>query len=199
MRRDGAKVRIRYQANGGTLEEEIYGTTSVASLPTQSMFGQAETIVWFANVIFSFRSGEGRLDATADLWRTVGSSFRANPTWQSACEQIAVALCQNQIQSIRQIGEFGRAYAQQGSAMRDDNLNSWYQRQEINDGIMDDVSRTIRGVDAYYDPHSERTVELPGGYGHAWANNLGEYIVTESTDFNPNVGSNLHWEPMEPR
>ena len=31
----------------------------------------------------------------------------------------------------------------------------------------------------------------------AWADNLREYIVTESASFNPNVGSNLHWEPMQ--
>jgi hypothetical protein len=42
-------------------------------------------------------------------------------------------------------------------------------------------------------------VELPAGYGHAWANNLGEYIVTEDPTFNPNVDSNLHGEPMDQR
>jgi hypothetical protein len=40
-------------------------------------------------------------------------------------------------------------------------------------------------------------VELPSGYGHAWANNLGEYILTEDPNFDPNVQSNLHWEPMQ--
>ncbi|MBM3498841.1 MAG: hypothetical protein FJX74_09230 [Armatimonadetes bacterium] len=199
VQRDAAKVRIAYQGDAGPVEEELYGAVSVASLPTNSMFGQVDTIVWFANYIFSCRSAEGRLDAGADLFRTVVSSIRLNPTWKSACEQITVGLCQNQIRNIRQIGEFGRAYAQQGSDQRDSQLDDWYARQEIKDGIMDDVSRTIRGVDAFYDPHKEQTVELPGGYGHAWANNLGEYIVTESTDFNPNLGSNLHWEPMEPR
>lgn len=33
----------------------------------------------------------------------------------------------------------------------------------------------------------------------AWANNLGEYIVAESASFNPNIGSNLRWEPMQPQ
>jgi hypothetical protein len=47
--------------------------------------------------------------------------------------------------------------------------------------------------------HREETVELPSGYGHAWANNLGEYILTEEAGFNPNETSNLHWEPMPPQ
>ena len=35
-------------------------------------------------------------------------------------------------------------------------------------------------------------------YGHAWANNLGEYLVTDSPGYNPNIASNLHWGPMTP-
>jgi hypothetical protein len=58
------------------------------------------------------------------------------------------------------------------------------------------VSDGIRGVDRFVDPHSGNEVELPSGYGQAWANNLGEYIVTDSPSYNPNVGSNLHWEAM---
>jgi hypothetical protein len=196
---DGAKVRFEYDWQGQRLEEEMYGLTMVVPVPTASMFAQGQSVIWFALSIFSARAPAGQLDAAADLFRTVASSSRVNPAWTAVYEQITVALCQNQIRNIRQIGEIGRAYAQQGSEIRDDNLKSWYARQEIKDGIMDNVSRTIRGVDAYYDPHKGETVELPGGYGHAWANNLGEYIVTESTDFNPNIGSNLHWEPMEPR
>jgi hypothetical protein len=32
--------------------------------------------------------------------------------------------------------------------------------------------------------------------GHAWGNNLGEYVVTESPSANPNEGSYLHWERL---
>jgi len=196
---DGAKVRFEYDWQGQRIEEEMYGLVMVVQVPNASMFAQGQSVIWFALSIFSARAPAGRLDAAGDLFRTVASSTRVNPAWSAVYNQITVALCQNQIRNIRQIGEIGRAYAQQGAEIRDDNLKSWYERQEIKDGIMDNVSRTIRGVDAYYDPHKGETVELPGGYGHAWANNLGEYIVTESTDFNPNIGSNLHWEAMEPR
>jgi hypothetical protein len=40
-------------------------------------------------------------------------------------------------------------------------------------------------------------VELPSGYNHAWSNNNGEYIVSDNPNFNPNVGSNLDWQPLE--
>ena len=43
-------------------------------------------------------------------------------------------------------------------------------------------------------------VELPSQYEHAWANSQGEYIVTDSANFNPNVDtdSTLNWEPLQP-
>lgn len=76
------------------------------------------------------------------------------------------------------------------------NLSDWYKRQEVYDRISVDRSRSIRDVDGFYDPHREEVVELPSGYGHAWANNLGEYILTEDPSFNPNLESTQHWEPM---
>ncbi len=74
----------------------------------------------------------------------------------------------------------------------------WERRQEVKDRIVQNFSDNIRGVERYNDPHSGNEVELPSGYGNAWSNNLGEYIVTDSPSYNPNVGSNLHWEPMTP-
>lgn len=193
---EGARLRLVYDRAGTRLEEEVYGVTEYFRLPQTSMFGGPPPIIWLADYLFSVRAPAGRLDAAADLFKVVASSVRVNPSWLKAHDEIKTALCQNQIRHIQQIGAIGRQYAQTGAEIRQDNLQSWYGRQTINDGIVDKASRTIRGVDSYYDPHRETSVELPGGYGHAWANNLGEYIVTESPSFNPNEGSNLHWEPM---
>ena len=54
------------------------------------------------------------------------------------------------------------------------------------------------GVERFNDPFAGKEVELPSGYGRAFANNLGEYIVTDSPSYNPNIGSNLHWEELKP-
>jgi hypothetical protein len=83
--------------------------------------------------------------------------------------------------------------------MRQQNLNDWYARQQTCDRLSTDWSREIRRVEAFFDPHRQEEVELPSGYGRAWANNLGEYILTDSPSFNPNIDSNLYWEPMEPK
>jgi hypothetical protein len=61
-------------------------------------------------------------------------------------------------------------------------------RVQLHEHPVDAVRRVGRG--APEDP-SARSARR-----HAWANNLGEYIVTEDPGFNPNIDSNLHWEPM---
>ncbi len=194
---EGGKVRVRYTWQGQPLEEEIYGVVEVFRAPIQTTFGVSEILVWFVDYLFAFRAAAGRLDASADLFTMMIGSFQLNPEWYAAYKSIVQILAQQQIQRIRTIGHIGQLYAQTGREMREQNLRDWYARQEVYDRLASDWSRTIRSVDAFYDPHRQEVVELPSGYGHAWANNLGEYIVTESPGFNPNEHSNLHWEPME--
>jgi hypothetical protein len=88
--------------------------------------------------------------------------------------------------------------AQAGSQMREDQQRAWEQRQQVNDRIVQNFSDHIRGVERYSDPRAGKEVELPAGYGNAWANDLGEYVVSESPSFNPNLNSNQHWEPLKP-
>jgi hypothetical protein len=194
---EGGKVRVRYTWQGQPFEEEIYGVVEVFRAPIQGLFGVSEVLIWFVDYLFAFRAAAGRLDSTADLFSVMIGSFQLNPEWYAAYKSIVQILAQQQIQRIRTIGHIGQLYAQTGREMREQNLKDWYARQEVYDRLATDWSRTIRSVDAFYDPHRQEVVELPSGYGHAWANNLGEYIVTESPGFDPNVHSNLHWEPME--
>lgn len=194
---EGGKVRIRYTWQNQPFEEEIYGVVEVFRAPQASLFGVSEILIWFVDYLFAFRAAAGRLDASAELFTLMIGSFQLNPHWYAAYKSIVQHLAQRQIQRIRSIGQIGQIYAQTGREIREQNLRDWYARQEVYDRLSTDWSRTIRSVDAYFDPHRQEVVELPAGYGHAWANNLGEYIVTEDPNFNPNLHSNLHWEPME--
>jgi hypothetical protein len=40
-------------------------------------------------------------------------------------------------------------------------------------------------------------VELPSGYSQVWANRSGEYVMSNNTNYNPNVGSNLGWQQLK--
>ena len=49
------------------------------------------------------------------------------------------------------------------------------------------------GVNSYYDPYKGYSVEISNGYRYVYANALGDYIVTDNANYNPNVDSNLNW------
>jgi hypothetical protein len=108
-------------------------------------------------------------------------------------------LIQNQMQKIRNAGELSRIISQTHREISDDMMRSWEERQGVYDRLSERFSQNIRSVDEYYDPVSERSVELPAGYRNAWVNGLGEYVITEQEDYNPNLESNQNWQRMERR
>ncbi len=109
----------------------------------------------------------------------------------------SVSLVQQAIEGIKATGRIGDMVARAGSEMSAAQMRSWEQRQEAQDRIARNFSDYVRGVDRFYDPRAGKEVELPAGYGRAWANNLGEYVVSDSPSYNPNIGSNLHWEELK--
>lgn len=108
-------------------------------------------------------------------------------------------LIQRQIRQIRHVGEISRMIAQTSREISEDRMRQWERTQAVRDRMNEEFSRTIRGVEAFHDPNRGGPVELPAGYGHAWSNKLGEYIVSDRADFNPNIGSNVEWTRLEPR
>ena len=125
-------------------------------------------------------------------------SIRVNPRWFAKVVNVKEMLAHQAIQGIKAVGRIGDMVARAGSSMREEQQRDWERRQQAKDRIVQNFSDNIRGVERYSDPFAGKEVELPSGYGNAWANNLGEYVVTESPSFNPNVGSNLHWERLAP-
>lgn len=193
----GAKVRIRYTGRGGPVEEEIYAVVESVSFPIQTMQGPAINTNWYVDYIFSFKAPEGKLDSQARTFQTIARSFRLDPKWFSKYNQLVGYLIQAQIRQIRSIGELSRIIARTSDEISDISMQAYNNRQKVNDRIADNFSRYIRGVDAYYNPIEEKTVELPAGYENAWTNSLGEYTLSEDIDYNPNIGSNQNWRRIK--
>ncbi len=76
-------------------------------------------------------------------------------------------------------------------------MQAYNQRQVVNDRIAENFSQYIRGIEEYYNPIENKTVKLPTGYQNIWTNNLGEYILSDNPNFNPNIGSNINWQKIE--
>ncbi len=192
------KVRLAYQERGKAIEEDLFA--SVASfridLPGSAMSRPYYIDYWYVDNVFSFRAEKGQLAAHSKTFQTVVLSMKVNPKWFAKVVHTKEALAKEFMRSTRAVTAIGATVASAGTNLREEQMRDWGRRQSIQDKVVQAQSDGIRGVDRFVDPHSGNEVELPSGYGRAWANNLGEYIVTESPSYNPNVGSNLHWEEM---
>jgi len=193
-----AKIRLEYAEGGRRMEEEVYGVVETVSFQTRTMTGVHANTMWYADYLFSFRSEMGKLASRSKLFQTMASSFRINPQWFSKYNQLVEYLIQRQIQHIQNIGQLSRMISQTHDQISREMMDSYNQRQAVYDRLSDDFSRHIRGVEQYHDPLQGKSVELPAGYPNVWANSNGEYVLTEDPNFNPAVGSNLHWERIEP-
>jgi hypothetical protein len=196
----GGKIRIGYVEKSRQFEEEIYAAVSqfVTHLPGSAYSPPYFINYWHIDYVFSFRAEKGRLDSHSRVFQTMIYSIRVNPRWFAKVVNVKEMLAQQAIQGIKAVGRIGDMVARAGSSMREEQQRDWERRQQAKDRIVQNFSDNIRGVERYSDPFAGKEVELPSGYGNAWANNLGEYVVTESPSFNPNVGSNLHWERLAP-
>jgi hypothetical protein len=196
---DGGMVRIEYQDRGPQIEEEVYAVVESFTYPVQTMYGPVYHTNWLGDYLFSFKTEKGKLEASSKTFQTIVSSFRINPLWWSKYSQVVEMLIQMQIKRIQHIGQLGSIIARTGNEIRESDQKAWESRQKVKDRLTTDFCQHIRGVDEYYDPVAGKPVELPSGYTRGWTNGLGDYIVTDSPGFNPNIGSNQNWEEMERR
>ncbi len=197
---DGGKMRIEYQENGRPIEEEIYAavTQFITDLPGSAGSPGYFINYWYVDYVFSFRAEKSRLDSHTKAFQTMIYSLKVTPRWFAKVVNVKETMVQNMIRGIKATGRIGEMVARAGSEMRESQMRDWERRQQANDRIVQNFTDHIRGVERFNDPGAGREVELPAGYGRAFANNLGEYIVTESPSYNPNIGSNLHWEELKP-
>ena len=193
----GAKVRIGYELNGTQMEEEIYAVVESYMFQMQTMGGVVTNINWMVDYIFSFKTEKGEFENSAKTFQTVAHSFKLNPRWFNKYSQVVESLIQGQIRQIQSIGQLSRIISQTNNEISDMMMESYNNRQKVNDRIANDFSQYIRGVDEYSDPNKGAAVELPSGYDNAWSNNLGEYMLSDDPNFNPNIHSNLNWKKMK--
>ncbi len=192
------KIRIEYNKDGIVYEDEIYCTVEATYYPLQSTFGSYTNILWGINNIASFRAEKGKLDASARIFQTISNSVTLNINWFNTYIQVVEYLIKMEIQHIQSIGQLGSIIAQTGSEIRQENLDLYYQRESMNDSISTQYSEYVRGVDSYYNPIEAKNVEIPTGYDNVWVNNLGEYILTDNPNYNPNIGGNQNYQKLEP-
>ena len=155
-----------------------------------------EQIFWMASYLFAFRAHEGTLDGLSDTFMGLVRSFKISPEWYARYVQVSQGMIQGGMQQIANAGRISQIISKTTNEISDMMMDGYYQRQETMDHLADQFSQATRGVDGYRDSFENAEVELPGGFEHAWANALGEYIVTDDSNFDPNVEVDGDWKPM---
>jgi hypothetical protein len=194
----GGKIRVEYTLNGVVMEEEMYCLIQTLTIPIPTYTGMYQNINWYLTYLQSFRAEKGQLDSHTRLFQTISYSAKTDPNWLNKYDQVVNYLIQKQIQQIQSLGQLSSIISQTSNEISDANYESWQRTQAINDQIATDFSNYIRGVQTYNNPIDGSTVDLPSGYSYAWGNSLGEFVLSDSAGFNPNIGSNLNWEQLSP-
>jgi hypothetical protein len=193
----GAKLRVSYTQNGVPMEEEIYAVVESMTFPLQGMYGTTYNTIWYVDYVFSFKAEKGKLESNTQVFQTITSSLKVNPQWFAKYSNVIEYMAQQQITRIKSVGEFSRMLSRMSDQISDEKMQQFKASGDVYDKVSQKFSDNTLSIDRYYDPHEGREVELPSGYNHAWSNNNGEYIIIDDPNFNPNVGSNLDWRPLE--
>jgi hypothetical protein len=128
----------------------------------------------------------------------MASSARLSLSWYNR-ERQAAATCEQIIKGEQAtVMKISHIIAQANDEITETIRTTYEHRQAVLDGVNERFSEYIRGVQTYRGADGQR-IQLPSGYRQAWVNNRGEYLMSDSATFNPNVelreGS---WRPLQP-
>ena len=193
---ESGKIRVEYTINGVQMEDELYCVIQSLKIPGQSIYGTTTSNNWYMSYLASFRAEKGQLDQESKVFQTIAFSVQTDKNWLNKYNQLVLYLIQNQIKQIQSVGQLSQILSQTSNEISEQNLKDWEQRQDTNDGLVRDFCNQILEIQPYNNPITGTTVDLPAGYTSVWTNSLGEYVLGESSSFNPNIGSNLNWQPM---
>jgi hypothetical protein len=195
---DDARLKISYERNGVAFDEWLTAVVTVRATPVpvynRGQMGQSVSYQEQAQRLFALRAPAGQLEAQQRLYELVLSTMRIEPEWQGRVNQV-----QGNIQAINQKGVADRAAIQRKSAEDTAQIrhDMYEHQQRAQDEGHQQFSQTLRGVETYKDPSSGEKVELDSRYGHAWSNGNGEYILSESPNYDPNKNLNGNWTALQ--
>ena len=175
------------------MEEDF---TAVVSYTTSPQL--PGTTLWQPQILYSFKAPRGKLDGAARVLQTMVSSVRPSLKWYAGYTYVFNLWVQGP-----DAGDQRRRPAEQADlgarATRSARSTSeaWEAQQDSYDRVYGELSNQIRGVESYENPFEGRTVELPNDYRYAWVSSSGQYALSDSAGFDPNVGSTAEWRLLQ--
>ena len=194
---DAGHLRVQYRRQGREIIEELIVSISYMTAYMQGMYGPVTALTWIPQVKI-FKTPAPEMAAKAPLFKVMVDTYQENPAWMVAGTRLAATVTRNQLRQQQAIFNQMQQIRRTQNEISDMIHEGYQRRSAAMDRVFDKYSESIRGVDTYRDPVSDREVQLPNGMRNAWTNGR-EYIVSDEAGYNPNIGSNQNWQQMERR
>ena len=191
---ESAYVRISYVENQITFEEEFYGILEVTQSQSQG-YATLSSIIWSATGLYSCKAPQGKLNQCRQIALTLKSSARMTLPFYNKFSQVVLLLSDQVYQRIYAAGQISRIISQTNDQISKSISDSYWQTQKTYERTNQQFSDALRGVDRYHD--GSAVVQLPSGYSNAWVNDRGEYLLGESSSFEPNQLGIGNWRSLE--
>ena len=187
-------VRVAYQENGKAYEEEFYGQLDVMETYTPGVVNLS-SVIWRGSGLYSCKAPKGKLDECRKIAMTLKSSAKPTLAFYNKFVQVVKMLEDQGYQRIYQAGQISKIISQTNDQVLKTISDSYSKTQKTYDRVNDSFSDYVRGVD-HYEESNGTEVQLPSGYTNAWVNNRGEYLLSDTHGFDPNVELKEEWKPM---
>ncbi len=197
LKADAGHLRAQYRSQGQTRVEELTATINYMSAYFPGMNGPVTAISWMPQVKH-FSAPAQEMNARAPFFKVMLDTYQENPAWALAGTRLSATITRNQLRNQQAIFNQMQQIRRTQQEVSDMIVKGYQARSAAQDRIFDKYSEAVRGVDTYRDPVNDWQVQLPTGMRNAWTNGS-EYLFSEESDFNPNIGGNQNWERMERR
>jgi hypothetical protein len=184
------RVRIEYDINGQTVEEDFYCALSVMHMNTVNI------TYWGADRPLALRAAKGQLDSHSALLMSIAQSETINLNWYNRYSQLLQIMLNVQLQNIQSAGQLSQYISQTSNEIADSVMDAYWARSAIQDQIHSSFIQYIQDSSTYYDPNNDRNFVFPGYYDNAWVNSLGDYILSDNANYNPNVSLSGNWTQL---
>jgi hypothetical protein len=213
---DSVRVTIEYTMRGRAFREIVSFLVRVADpTPMPTAWGVRQVRYWFVFPALSVGAPVDRWDEYDRYFDSARRTFRVEPDWVRAIEQLFQQASNNALQqqqtwfaaqqaAHRAQVAMGEQLVHMGqdlsNSMDDIVMGGWEQRNRTYDRIYDDQYLATMGVSRYDDPSQPIPVELPTGYDSVWSDGRGDYILSEDPGYDPNVAATTGptWQRLDP-
>jgi hypothetical protein len=185
------RVRIEYDVEGQTVQEDFYCALSVMHMNLVNM------TYWGADRPLAMRAAKGQLDADSPIMLAIAQSETIDKNWYNKYMQLLQIMLNVQLQNIQSVGQLSQYISQTSNEISDMIMDAYWTRSAAEDAIHESFLNYVNDVDVYYDPYDQRSFEFPSGYEDAWVNSLGDYVLSSNVNYNPNVSLGGSWHKVE--